>query len=464
MYRDELFDKYIKENMLFTSEVCQILGVSRQQISNLVKQGKLSPLKENANAAIFLKSDIDAYIAEKMSWNIHYRNEIIGNGNTFHSRKHFDLIEELHDEIVEVHLYFHSQDAMFDGYYTLQGRYQRNTLLGLEAPTCVMKLTDGKEYWYNGFNCGYGGTGPNGSYDALIKLRVPEALAKKLFYTEKISFYKVKETWEMVNRADSIAKSDYPDFECNICLYNNRLVLVQTKAEKYKKERKYGDFLEKYNFFIPKPIEITFFSREEALNTGHYVSTFRYSTIYQIVIKDVSGNELWLDYQFDENLPIKKQQNIEEIMKKIGIEIPKNKESLSERIKEWLNIVPVITDKITYRKKDANMSYFTVTDENQNIKSYTLDSYEIIPEKESIIVKFHSGNITIGYELQSDMRFRTCDIIYEYMENLLNTIVSTGHTLKIIEYFARCYVTIGYETDEDFHMKQFTARKLVNTK
>lgn len=460
MYRDELFDKYIKENMLFTSEVCKILGVSRQQISNLVKQGKLSPLKENANAAIFLKSDIDAYIAEKMLWNIHYKNEIIGNGNTFHSRKHFDLIEELHDEIVEVHLYFHNQDAMFDGYYTLQGRYQRNTLLGLEAPTCVMKLADGKEYWYNGFNCGYGGTGPNGSYDALIKLKVPEALAKRLFYTEKISFYKVGETWEMVNRAGSITESNYLDLDCNICLYNDILVLVQTKEEKYKKEKKYKDFLEKYSFFIPKPIEITFFSREEALDTGHYISTFRHSTIYQIVIKDASGNELWLDYQFDENLPIKKQQNIEEIMKKIGIEIPKNKESLSKRIKEWLNIVPMITDKITYRKKAANMSYFAITDENQNIKSYSLDSYEIIPQKESIIVKFHSGNITRGYELQSDMRFRTCDVISEYIENLLNTIVSTGHTLKIIEYFTRCYVMIGYETDEDFHMEQFTARKL----
>lgn len=156
MYRDELFNRYIKEKMLFTSEVCKILGVSRQQVSNLVKQGKLIPLKENPNASIFLKSDTDAYIAEKMSWNIHCRNEIIGNGNTFHSRKHFDLIEKLHGEITELHLYFHSQDAMFDGYYTLQGRYQRDTLLGLEAPTCVMKLTNGKEYWYDGFNCGYG--------------------------------------------------------------------------------------------------------------------------------------------------------------------------------------------------------------------------------------------------------------------------------------------------------------------
>lgn len=460
MFRDELFDKYIKENMLFTSEVCEILGVSRQQVSNLVKQGKLFPLKENANAAVFLKSDIDAYIAEKMSWNIHCRNEIIGNGNTFHSRKHFNLIEELHDEIIEIHFYFHSQDAMFDGYYTMQGRYQRDTLLGLEAPTCIMKLADGKEYWYDGFNCGYGGTGPNGSYDALIKLGIPETMANEVFRTRKVSFYKIGDCWEVVDRAESITNSKYPDMKCNIGLYNDRLVLVQTKEEKYRKEETYEDFLEKYSFFIPRPIEITFLSKEEALNTGHYVSTFNHSEIYQIVIKDVSGSELWLDYQFDEKLPINKQQNIEEIMKKIGIEIPKNKDSISNRIKEWLNIVPVITDKITYRKEATGMSYFTIIDEKDNVKSYTLDSYEINSQGESVFVRFHSRNITIGYELRPDMRFRTCDAISEYMENLLKVIATTGHILKITEYFTRCYVMIGYETDDEFHMEQFTAKKL----
>ena len=106
------------------------------------------------------------------------------------------------------------------------------------------------------------------------------------------------------------------------------------------------------------------------------------------------------------------------------------------------------------------MSYFTISDENDNVKLYTLDSYEIDLQEESVFVRFYSKNITIGYELRPDMRFRTCDSISEYMENLLKFIVSDGHILKIIEYFARCYVIIGYETDDEFHMGQFTAKKL----
>ena len=215
-----------------------------------------------------------------------------------------------------------------------------------------MKLDNDEEIWYDGFNCGYGGTGPNGSYRLLIELGVVDELASQVFKTSKLSFYKTHSEWEMVNRTTSISNKDYPVTDSNIYMYNDRLVLVQNRPEKHKLETQYEEFIDKYSFFIPRPVEIAFLSREEALNTGHVIASCNYCGIYQIIIKDISGSELWLDYKLNENQSISKQQNLESILKKIGITIPENKETLSERIKNWLGIAPVVADRITYRKAE----------------------------------------------------------------------------------------------------------------
>lgn len=352
MRRDELFEAYLKENILLTNEVGKMLGVSKQQVSNLVKQGKIKPFKEGANSSLFLKAEIDEYIAKKLSRNIFCQNEIIGDGNTHKSQKHFMSIKDEHKKIQEVHLYFDKQDAIFDGYYCLDGRYQRDTLLRLDAPTAVLKLCDDTELWYDGFNCGYGGTGPNGSYELLVGLGVPGEMAEKLFSAKKISFYREKNEWEVVDRTVSTARKDNPFLDGDVCLYNDRLVLVQERTEKYMLETQCVEFIDKYSFFIPRPTEVTFLSYEEALRTGHYVSSFNNSGVYQIIIKDISNSELWLSCRVDESQPISKQQNLESILKKVGMEISDTKESLPDKIKSWLGIAPVITDRITYRRTE----------------------------------------------------------------------------------------------------------------
>lgn len=352
MYTDELFERYLKENVLMTSEVGEILGVSKQQVSNLVKQGKIKPFKVNANSSLFLKTNIDEYIATKLSNPTFRDNKVIGDGNTLRSKDHFDSIRELHKDVQEVHLYFNKQDAIFDGYFCLDDRYQTDTLLRLDAPTCVLKLHNGESIWYDGFNCGYGGTGPNGSYDLLVDLGVTNEVAKKLFESRKISFYKEGAIWEAVDRAGTIANPEYPMKDSDVCLFNRELVLVQNKPEKYEIETKCIEFIDRYSFFIPRPIEVTFYSREEAINTGHFTTSINHSAVYQVVIKDASGSELWLDSAVDEGQPINKQQNLECILNKVGISVPKGTESLSEKIKTWLGIAPIITDKVTYKKNE----------------------------------------------------------------------------------------------------------------
>ena len=49
-----------RQATLETSEVAQLLGCTRQNVSDLVRRGKLVPLKTSARGPLFLRSDIYA--------------------------------------------------------------------------------------------------------------------------------------------------------------------------------------------------------------------------------------------------------------------------------------------------------------------------------------------------------------------------------------------------------------------
>lgn len=54
----EAFLAFVQKNILDTTEACNELGCSRQNLSYLVSQEMLTPLKENAKGNLYLKGDI----------------------------------------------------------------------------------------------------------------------------------------------------------------------------------------------------------------------------------------------------------------------------------------------------------------------------------------------------------------------------------------------------------------------
>jgi len=106
------------------------------------------------------------------------------------------------------------------------------------------------------------------------------------------------------------------------------------------------------------------------------------------------------------------------------------------------------------------MSYYSIEGEDDTIKTFILVSYEVTPKEENVIVKFSSIENSVAYELRPDMRFESVDAICNSLQNKLTKAVASGYTVKISEYFARMYVMIGYETEDEFEMDQFTASKL----
>ncbi|MEH7103399.1 helix-turn-helix domain-containing protein [Bacillus velezensis] len=50
--------KFLKEEILNTSEALEVLGFTRQYLNQLVKTGELEPMKEMPRDRLFLKEDI----------------------------------------------------------------------------------------------------------------------------------------------------------------------------------------------------------------------------------------------------------------------------------------------------------------------------------------------------------------------------------------------------------------------
>lgn len=82
------------------------------------------------------------------------------------------------------------------------------------------------------------------------------------------------------------------------------------------------------------------------------------------------------------------------------------------------------------------------------------------PKENTVIVKFSSMKNSVTYKLRPDMRFQSVTSICSSLENKLTKAVGSGYMVKISEDFERMYVMIGYETEDEFEMDQFTASKL----
>lgn len=358
----EYMRNLIKKNVLVVSEVSDMLGVSKQQINNLIKKNKLLPVKETPNGYLFLRDDIYDYSQQKIKLNLQKPKEIFGKGITNRAKEFFDKSIADYDRIQNINIYFDRNSAIFDGYYTQAECFQKDTLIRIDTPTFVITYDDEKEIWLDGLNCGYTGEGPRGSHDVLVKIGIPSKDANMVYQSKWLSYYREEDGWKVINKNRS---NEYENKEWSerwieerelgsyICLFNNHLVLLQEKVNTFHRDTKPIDFLLKYSFFVPQPVSVTFMTRKMARDTGHYLSSSLNIAFYQIIIKDVTGNELWLDYFLDENVPISKQQNLKDILDNIGIRISKeNSDNLTERIKKWLSIEPRIIDKVTYTIKD----------------------------------------------------------------------------------------------------------------
>ncbi|MGG3737237.1 helix-turn-helix transcriptional regulator [Aeribacillus pallidus] len=50
---------FVQQEILTSTEAIQILGITRQRLSQLVKKGQLVPLKKEGGVSLFLRSEVE---------------------------------------------------------------------------------------------------------------------------------------------------------------------------------------------------------------------------------------------------------------------------------------------------------------------------------------------------------------------------------------------------------------------
>lgn len=56
--------QWAKANILTTPEAIELLGISRSRMSNMIKNGKIVPLKKQGAISLFLREDLENKLEE----------------------------------------------------------------------------------------------------------------------------------------------------------------------------------------------------------------------------------------------------------------------------------------------------------------------------------------------------------------------------------------------------------------
>jgi len=57
---DDEFKAFLQDNILVSSEACELLGISRSRLSRLISDKTIVPFKKMGNVSLFLKSDLES--------------------------------------------------------------------------------------------------------------------------------------------------------------------------------------------------------------------------------------------------------------------------------------------------------------------------------------------------------------------------------------------------------------------
>ena len=280
------------------------------------------------------------------------RNEVLYEKETDTRKcvKYFEKHRSQMSQIDAVFVYFNKLDAILDDYYEISYTSGFGEFKNLDNPLIVIKDVYGKEMWLGGCNCGYGGTGPHGTADILKYLvqegTLPESkftkdYIEKLIWNRKISIKRnEKGIWEV-----NTSQSSFDDIDSGASLYsfNDTLVLIQ--EPNYYKNESALKVIAAYKAFIPKPMNVKIFPTDEMAEDEGFVLIRNVGNIrkriYNIIITDKSGRQIWLHSYFKDKNVIN-NPSIKSILESCGFltdtkELSKDKAypSLIKRILNW---------------------------------------------------------------------------------------------------------------------------------
>lgn len=325
------FKKLVKNNILTTTEVAEILKVTRQRVNVLVKNKELLPFKQTPQISLFFRDDIDDYLKNKnvrphVKYGISTAPKFFDkSGTTRRAIKYFNEHKDFIGEISEIYIYFDEIDAVLDNFYVCSERVN-GEFYALEVPHLVLKDKDGEELWLTGCNCGYGGEGPHGSRQVLKSYISDEKLLNLIFDYRVVKFVKDDNNEFEAFYHNSLCDpfSTRTGDRANLFLHKDKLVLIQDSRYFYSDS---GATLDRYQAFIPNPTELRIIpTYKEAIALGYVMKESFKEQAYRLIISDSSGRQLWLDPSFAEEEPISGQEELCTLLEKCGFSVPNEKD------------------------------------------------------------------------------------------------------------------------------------------
>jgi len=348
---NQITRKFLEENILTTKEACEILGVSRQTLMKYLKEERLITLKDIQSTHLFYRKDIlefrDNMYKQIILQNALYNKEL-HRGNTYEAEDYVLDNVDL-DAVVKVKLYQGAGDAVIDGYFTITEPHEMNKLINIDAPTCILFLNTGDEVWLQGLLCGYGGTGPSHTVGILSKMGIEESQRNLVYSKSKIEYVKNKDnTWEVIiPPSPTINTEDYPNKSNDgftTFFYNNKIVYIYKSYYKYRANNfNVTGFIKNQLWLLGNIEKVLFLSEEYALNNGYFYISKGEEFLYQLIIIDSAGRELWIPVTIDPVKPIPEQERLKEILDILGYKKPEE-DDLKSKITKFFKNRPFLND------------------------------------------------------------------------------------------------------------------------
>ncbi|MBU5252952.1 hypothetical protein P9436_22010 [Lysinibacillus capsici] len=227
------------------------------------------------------------------------------------------------DEITHIFVYFNDFDAILDGFY-LVSENDLSDLKSLKSARFIIRDINGNEAWFNNLNCGYGGIGPSYSQKVLEKLGIPSDKSKcvKDSSYDIVKYFKnEKGEFEVYPIESAITRKS----ECKATLYyhKGKIVCLQVEENYVSYMDDKTKFLYEYSSIVPNPSDIILFNnRESAIEHGYFTKDFfGNDKVYQVILRDQHGRELWLCPPVHDNSALKYQKSVNEILEFCGLDV-----------------------------------------------------------------------------------------------------------------------------------------------
>lgn len=114
------------------------------------------------------------------------------------------------------------------------------------------------------------------------------------------------------------------DDQATYYLFNGNIIVLRNHVQVQWLYDDAAQFVQSQLAFVGTPSSVTLMDRETCYRTGHFIASTAGDKIYPVIVKGVSGREVWLDIDVKESIALKDQQTVMDLLAQFDIRFPEN--------------------------------------------------------------------------------------------------------------------------------------------